>query len=295
MSEPHGEIATNSATPAKPQSPRWWRTSHARMALFGVGFILAMLGVAFIGMLHGLVENWYRAQSQQAYDEGNYQAAIAALDSALEWSPDDLALVYDRGRIRCVAGELTAGLGDINHVIKENPTFGPAYLARANIYERQGKHREAIDDCNTAVREMSAGDPVALNGRAYIRALANLELREGLTDVEQALRDEPDNFMCLDTRGYLKHRLGDNAGAVADLDRALDLMRARLARELEAAKTLEIEPAVIEHLRKEYREHEAVLLHHRGLAHEQLKHADQAKADLKRAVELGYNPEKGVM
>jgi hypothetical protein len=45
---------------------------------------------------------------------------------------------------------------------------------------------------------------------------------------------------------------------------------------------------------RQARESLAVMLHHRGLTLRQLEKPEDAKRDLSRAEQLGYNPAKGV-
>jgi tetratricopeptide (TPR) repeat protein len=65
------------------------------------------------------------------------------------------------------------------------------YADRGWIYVRMGKSREALDDVNKAVELHPTAEN--LNTRAYARAVLNIELNEGLADIDKALRENGEN------------------------------------------------------------------------------------------------------
>jgi tetratricopeptide (TPR) repeat protein len=125
-----------------------------------------------------------------------------------------------------------------------------------------------------------------------------MELQEGLTDIETALKSEGnrDNAEFLDTRGYLLYLLDRNEEALKDLDRAL-----KLSEQARNAFIFQQNPfgrrgPIRSRAEQEENDHSlAVMYHHRGLIHEKLGHKEQAEEDLQHGKDLGYAPEKGVL
>ena len=70
-------------------------------------------------------------------------------------------------------------------------------------------------------QDVQAAD--ALDGRCRPRALLNQQLDAAMTDCDAALRLAPKTAQILDSRGLVRLRQGDAAGAIADYDAALAL------------------------------------------------------------------------
>jgi hypothetical protein len=88
------------------------------------------------------------------------------------------------------------------------------------------------------------------------------------------------------------HRAGRTQDALVDLELAVTLFEQQRELALKAAE--DESQAVQERIKRDLNHNLAVLLHHRGLAHEANCDGDAAKSDKERAKELGYNEEKGI-
>jgi tetratricopeptide (TPR) repeat protein len=150
------------------------------------------------------------------------------------------------------------------------------------------KYAAALADADTAVRISPQFDQQALNNRAYLRALTNQQLKEGLEDI-QAVLDQMDFKQpgLLDTRGYLYFKLGKHQSALSDLNQAIR----------------KYEPLLDRHERRRFgqpidlekvRESLAVMYYHRAEVYQAQGKQDQASKDFARAAEFGYDPENGV-
>jgi tetratricopeptide (TPR) repeat protein len=60
--------------------------------------------------------------------------------------------LYRQGQLDAQQGRLTSALAALNAAIRENPRLTPAYVARANVYQRQGRIEEAARDYEQVVR-----------------------------------------------------------------------------------------------------------------------------------------------
>jgi tetratricopeptide (TPR) repeat protein len=278
---------------------------HRRIHLALRGSWLLWLGVllaatAWIVYSQGpaFMASWYFSLAERKIGEGDLEGALADMDRGVEWAPNQPSSYMRRGELREELHQLPAALEDINKLLELNPTYAQGYLFRSGIHQRLKQHRQAIDDCNQAIKHLPKNDPDGLNSRAYVRAIAHLELNEALADINKALeliKDRPDptrQAMYLDTRGYLYHLLGRQQEGLADMETAIELFSKARAG-LGSGDAQRKDPRM-ERVLRYYDESLAVMLHHRGLILQALGENDRAAADLKKAVELGFNPEKGV-
>ena len=234
--------------------------------LFYAVLLAAMAILAYYYAPHAPHEiaNWYHAAALEAHLAGNSDAAMNFLGQGVAWSP-------------------------------EQPDL---YATRSEIYQRMGRHKDAIREQDRIVEICRASPSLsldrALNGRAYCRALGEIELNEGLEDVQQAIEFEGgESAFYLDTRGYLYYLLGDLDLAERDLVRAKDL-----AEEMYHIGLIEIEQTTYAGLREkqrtQYDHFLAVIYHHLGLLYQRQDRTELADRYLSRGDELGYDPERGV-
>ena len=81
-------------------------------------------------------------------------------------------------------------LSDPAHAGEAREALRWAFEGRAWVRERLGQHQDAIDDATAALKFADWGKrSEALNQRAYIRAVAGIELDQGLDDISQRSLD----------------------------------------------------------------------------------------------------------
>lgn len=239
--------------------------------------------------------HWLSSRAEQKYWNGNYAGALADVNWAIGWSPHSRELYFLRAQCREKVHDLNGSLADWNEAIgmaKSSVELSLLHSCRSWIYLRLERFQEAIDDATQALKfSPTAGN---LNSRAYVRAVANMELPDALADINKALAEVgDDNAEFLDTRGYLLHLTDHNEEALKDLDRAitsterfkltLQLQRNGFDRRSWLAQIKETDHSL------------AVMYHHRGLVHDKLGNKDDAQRDLQRGDLMGYNPAQGVL
>ena len=101
-----------------------------------------------------------------------------------------------------------------------------AHLARGTAYARSGDMARAAGDYREAIRIDGlaiAGqkDAVFYNDRCWARSVAMIELDTALTDCNEALRLMPGFAAALDSRAFLHLKQGQFREAIADYDAAL--------------------------------------------------------------------------
>lgn len=274
-----------------------------RIVVYGV---LVAIVVLAIREFPREVARWYFAAALESVADGNSSQAIVHVNRAVDWDPQCSRHFGLRAQLNLAAGDIEASLADCDRAIENMPADWETYFTRTVVYQRLGRHAEAVRDWDAIVAEqrrqfeqrgLAVGERLAeaLNGRAYSRALGQIDIQKGLGDIEEAfdmLGTEESSHM-LDTRGYLRYLAGDMPQAREDMERAVELAEAsaqlgllRQAGSLSASQNL-MPDVKTRHVL-------AVLYHHRGLIYEKLGKSEEARADLELAENLGYDPENGV-
>ncbi|MEX2176003.1 MAG: hypothetical protein WD872_16695 [Pirellulaceae bacterium] len=222
-----GDIPRNgSSPPARPRSSR---------------LLIWILLAALIGPCAYLdapveVSRWYLAAAIEDQDAGHPELADQHFEQAFAWNPNDPELLVRRAFRQMQAGNYAVALADCNRANELVPESATVLTARSQVYQHMGEHAAAIADLKVIDRlSLSSGRPQrtqALNGLAYARTVANVELDEGLQEINEALAMAPANHAMLDTRGFLLYRLEKYDAAFADIDLALRGME-RTYRELQ--------------------------------------------------------------
>lgn len=286
-------VTFSEVTPAK--KIRGGRTAWIVRSLLLLAAMGLMVGAAIkaIGPEH--IARWYQKRAFDRYDNDDLRGAVADMDRALSWKPEDTEFYYQRALFREKSHDLEGSLDDYNRVIETKPNFAAAYAGRSTVYQRLERHREAIDDVTRAIELSAKTNHNLLNHRAYTRAIANTELDEALVDIQQAIdligRDEA---AYLDTRGYIYYLLDRQEEALKDMDRAVQLAALHRKQDLQTAAARRNSRGRLARIERMHNESEAVMIYHRGLVHEKLGHTEQADADKGRGLQLGFNPAEGV-
>jgi tetratricopeptide (TPR) repeat protein len=270
-------------------------------------------------MLPREVSKWYLAAAAEAALDGRTSDALRNADRALEWSPDAPFVLEHRARLRLRLGDLPGSLEDCNQLILlaaedeivDDNDIRPRE-ARTFVFQRLGRHDEAIEDWNFVVDyyrprpNESAKAPTdreryayVLNNRAYARALANKDIEQGLHDIQQSFeaRGREDDPVLLDTQGYLYYLNGQYREAKEVMDAAVTfevIRNTEWRRQLVQQMALKADQRLDQEALRALNEQLSVLYHHRGLVYQKLNQPEKARADLDQARRLGYDPGKGV-
>lgn len=191
-----------------------------------------------------------RARAARCARQGEYDAAIAALNDAIASGSPQARDYNNRGLMYFYRGDLDAAIADFNRAIAIDEHLSQAYNNRGNAYARQGLLVEAAIDYDRAL------DLDPFNGRAWINqgmTLRDLEIYElALESFDFALALGEHAAIAYAERGRTYHELGDWNAAIADYRRsqaALDLDpsldegdRRRRSRQLDRALSQLLSP-----------------------------------------------------
>jgi tetratricopeptide (TPR) repeat protein len=191
----------------------------------------------------------------------DFDRAIADLTRACELEPANPDYFFERGQIYLQTGELENALTDFNRVLELKPDHVPALVSRAelristkNVAEARAdldaidknaaKQAEirfelamALERANLMPSAITQLDlwipshqedsrmPIALASRCRARAVLGQDLARALKDCNHAVSGsfKGSNPRIMDTRGFVRLRLGDYDKAIEDYDAALKM------------------------------------------------------------------------
>ena len=273
-------------------APRRSRSPLARAVLL----LLFAVGVAVPIVFYWLSSEqakWRIAAAQAKWLDGDLPGAISVLDIAALEFPETAAIYEQRIQFYLEAKEFELALADAQRLIELDSNSTTALGLKSQALHHLGKHDEAIKVCEEmrrlAEEEWIGNAPNALNSLAYAQAIANTQLNEALGNIDEALRLAGDNPAMLDTRGFVKYRLGDTKAAREDIDRAVEVLEKFVAYQETQARS-DVRSYQSEANRASYHQALAVMLYHRSLVYDQLELSEKAKVDRERVRALGFEP-----
>lgn len=264
--------------------------------------LLLVLGPLLVMGFPHEVARWLQAAAKESVLNEDLESASNYLDQAIQWAPDHSSLYLQRSGIRLQQNDVSGSLEDCERTLQLNGAgFVDGLMQRLLVYQRMGQHELALADADRMVEESTNAleRAVALNTRAYGRALAKLEPQKGLDDIQAAFEalGTEDNPAFLDTRGYLFYQTGNFEQALVDMELALQMSeddRSNAAMQRETWLEQGGDERLLVRQERQVDESLAVLYQHRALVYEALGRTEEANADFKLAEEYGYNPELGI-
>ncbi|MFI5455364.1 MAG: tetratricopeptide repeat protein [Isosphaerales bacterium] len=167
-----------------------------------------------------------------------WKEALAAFEAALELQPDDREVERLRAETLIALGRGTDAIQAFNRYLDSSNTDPNALRQRGFERARMSDAAGALADFTRALA-LDPNSPAtrARRGWGYLNDASELALR----DFEEAIKLDPKNGDLHNGRGLARVLLGDDKGAVADVEEALRLgipgneLRARLALYYNAA------------------------------------------------------------
>lgn len=118
-------------------------------------------------------------------------------------------------------GNYAAALAEFQQALQINPHFIEAYICQSIIHYYQGDYQNAIADCNQ-VLQINSRNADAYNNRG-LNQIALGDYQAAIADFNQVLKIEPNHAKAYLNRGYCRLQLDDNWGSIEDFDQALRL------------------------------------------------------------------------
>ena len=149
--------------------------------------------------------------------------AVDDIDRMLKLKPDDVEALMMRAEMRLRLDRKADVRSDLDAAATAAPKPSDRRLDLAVLYEATEEYAKAIAQYDLWIEGHPDDNrrPIALNGRCWARAMANIDLDRALKDCNGALSRMPRNRAFLDSRAMVRLRMGDYPRSLADYDEAL--------------------------------------------------------------------------
>jgi tetratricopeptide (TPR) repeat protein len=273
----------------RPGSTKRWLL----LAVILGGVVPAIVIPQVLPIVREAVVQWSLERAAECEARSDIAGAVADVSRAVRWLGDDADLLCMRAMLRLEERDAPGCLRDAVRASEIAPTAVQPWRVRALVNVVLDEVEAALSAADMVVNLSAAGDPDALNHRAYIRGLVGRDLPAALADIDRALGAAEDSSPeMLDTRGFLLHLVGRHQEAVDQLNLAITGMQQnRRKLGLLAGRVDPVQLAC----RVRGMEHGmAVMLHHRALACRAVGLAEQAEQDFALAERKGFDPTRGI-
>ncbi|MBN1284680.1 MAG: tetratricopeptide repeat protein [Anaerolineae bacterium] len=164
----------------------------------------------------------YLGRGMVYHDLGDYKAAIADYDLALELDPDFAEVYYRRGRAYSYLEEHRSAFLDATRTIELDPAHARAYNLRGVALDFFGQYALAVEDYTRAIElgHEPAVWPYYNRGLAY-KSLG--EYRLAAADFDTVITLTPGDAAAHNERGIAYDELGDHEQAIEDYTQAIAL------------------------------------------------------------------------
>jgi tetratricopeptide (TPR) repeat protein len=150
-----------------------------------------------------------------------YRSAIEIYDRMIVPNQSDAYLYLNRGLAKNEFGDNIGANIDYNEAIRINPNYSLAYNNRGAMKSELGDFSGSIADYNVAIKLNSD-----LANAYYNRGRSKTELRDysgAISDYNRAIDIKPNYALAYNNRGISKFRMGDIIGASVDYKRSIAL------------------------------------------------------------------------
>lgn len=236
-------------------------------------------------------------ESERSLAEGDFEAAGLRLVEAMGVEPQNplnVALLSNLGMIYYYNGQDSLALVTLNEAVKRSPKLIGAREHRATVLATLGRDREALDDYN-AILDIDSINTDALFMRAMM-SLFHGDLATAQHDAASLKRIVPLSSRSLLANATVCANTGQNNEAISLYRKLLDIDKqpeyyAALAGCLIAVDNLNDASETIGKGLERW-SHDPELYYYRALLNHKRYLDKDARADAKKAIEFGANPQK---
>ncbi|WP_051408850.1 tetratricopeptide repeat protein [Syntrophorhabdus aromaticivorans] len=151
----------------------------------------------------------------------DHMRAIAAFNKAAELDPGYAPIYLNRGMAYEAMGDYTRAIADFTKAVAINPGFAAAYGNRGATYGAMGDYTRAIADFNKAI-EINPWNAAAHYNRG--KAYESIGNHAGaIADFTKAVAINPGFAAAYDNRGAAYGAMGDHMRAIADFNKAIEI------------------------------------------------------------------------
>jgi tetratricopeptide (TPR) repeat protein len=160
-------------------------------------------------------------QSSTAFNNGDYDRAIASASEAMRLDPKNALAFTNRGAAYGSKGDFDRAIADFNEAIRLNPNYARAVNNRGLAYGKKGDVDRAIADYTEAIR-LNPNYAVAFNNRGVAYGKKG-DFDRAIADYTEVIRLNPSHALAFFNRGLAYGRKGDFDRAIADFTEEIRL------------------------------------------------------------------------
>jgi tetratricopeptide (TPR) repeat protein len=179
-----------------------------------------VLAILISGLLVSCDEN-NQSSGDKFFKSGEFEKAVEAYTSDLEYKPNDVRMLYNRGRAYEEISNFEMAKADFEHALNEDPNNFQVLLSLANLHHKEKNYTNALFYANKA-----AEIPGAPAMASFMKARALHQLgkpEEALKAYDNAIHLDEGFGQAYFNRGLLKIAMKNVKGACGDLQLASGL------------------------------------------------------------------------
>ncbi|MCB2191338.1 MAG: tetratricopeptide repeat protein [Deltaproteobacteria bacterium] len=169
-----------------------------------------------------LTSDVFRREAQKLYQQGEYSKAMQPLSMDLELHPAAAGSWHLMALCRAAVGDNQGALKAYDRALEWTPNDPAVLNDKAALLNTMGDGGQAIVLFRRAL-EQEPDNPVYMNNLAWALAKNAHEYGEAMALAQTAVRLAPDNPAVWDTLGMVQQAQGDDAAAVVSFHHALHL------------------------------------------------------------------------
>jgi tetratricopeptide (TPR) repeat protein len=151
--------------------------------------------------------------------QGDYLAAIAEINRAIQLSPKSAKLYFARANYYIASGQTATALEDLDRTIALDPNVEAAYTLRGGYRSANRDTVGAIADYTQAIK-LNPKNTLAYTMRATLN-VGQSDTVAAIADYTEMIRIDPKNSLAYSMRAGMYWQQGNKAGAIADLNQLI--------------------------------------------------------------------------
>lgn len=236
----------------------------------------------------------YYERGNQYFTLGDYAAALADYDQAVELDSTHARAFNNRGLAHALSGNPERAMANYDAALRLDPTYARAHKNRLSLLEQQSNEENTLREIAATYAQLAELEPENRADYLYQQGSALYDLRDqagARQAFDAALAADPQQVDALYERALLNLAEGRADAALADLDRALRLSpraaNAYYARGLAQSAAGDQQRAISDfNAALRLRENYAEALLGRAAAYHATNDTEAALADLERLAAL---------
>ncbi len=164
----------------------------------------------------------YQVRGIARQNTGNYEGAIEDYTEGLRQSPENPYMLLNKAIAEVQSEQYALADSTFDRLLAVHPSNYSAYVSRGQYHIIQGDTLAALEDYDKAIA-VDKYRAQAYAQRGVLTALYKHDYESALTDIDMALRLEPNTPSYFINRAMVRYYMEDLRGAMEDYDRVIGL------------------------------------------------------------------------